>query len=773
MKSYADRWQSHRDGYLHPGELEIDPSLHLHTEVAELDAITYEVLRSRLWSINLDHQDAVKRTSGSGVVIYAEDLQAAILTEDGDGAVAGPGVLVFAGTGDPAVKWTLEYRSGTVGIGPGDIFIHNDPWVGTNHQMDVCVYAPVFVDEKLFCWVYNSVHQQEVGGLEPGGFVQQATDTFAEAVAVPPIKLVEAGRPREDLLDSWARRSRLPDVCRLELQSQLAGVEFARERIHEAIAEYRPAAIKGTMRRMIDSAERAVAARLQELPDGIWRDRRYIGGANPGDRNTYRLELALTKTGSKMVFCNEGTDPSVGSFNITAPVMRASILVAALPLLAYDQYLCGAGVMRCIEFQPALGTITAARHPAACGTSYGMTTAYNQAQYLINKMIGTVPAQRRNMVGASAHHTQITTNMFGVNEDGDMYSNFPFDGVGGGTGAFSFRDGVQHGGSILGPMLRIGNVEEWEREIPFLYLYRAELAGGGGHGRWRGGTGIVIGRMGYRSAESFISSGGLYQSVTQGQGLSGGLPGSGGRMWSAEDTLIQDRLAAGDLPSSPEELREMAPHGGLPQAKIFNNRLSETDVFEVVPQLGAGHGDPLLRDYEHVQRDYARGQVSVEDAARIYGVVLVDGEVDEAASDELRAEVPRQRLGRATPPLQPGAALGAGTVLLGHALETVGIAERDGEQHLVCASCHHGLAPVLGDYRQGVAVLDERLTDIDPGLFVDPLDQVDHDLLLRRYLCPGCGLGLDADIVRPDDPLFQDVQLTSRARGVALVSSSA
>ena len=43
MKSYADRWASLRDGYLHPGELEIDPSLHLHTDVAELDAASAQI----------------------------------------------------------------------------------------------------------------------------------------------------------------------------------------------------------------------------------------------------------------------------------------------------------------------------------------------------------------------------------------------------------------------------------------------------------------------------------------------------------------------------------------------------------------------------------------------------------------------------------------------------------------------------------------------------------------------------------------------------------
>ena len=165
----------------------------------------------------------IRRISGSGVTVYAYDYSVSIQTEDGEGVVFGPGILFFAGCADLVVKWTLEHRSGNVGIEPGDVFAQCDPWVGTNHQMDAAVYAPIFVDGRLFCWIYNCVHQQEVGGVEPGGFVQQARDTFWEATAFPPLKLIENGVWREDVVDAWIRRSRLPQLNHLELKSQVAG----------------------------------------------------------------------------------------------------------------------------------------------------------------------------------------------------------------------------------------------------------------------------------------------------------------------------------------------------------------------------------------------------------------------------------------------------------------------------------------------------------------------------------------------------------------------
>lgn len=762
---YGRRWTSLRDGYLPPDHLDIASGLELDREYDEdVDPITYEVLRSRLWSINEDHLNTVRRISGSGVTVYVWDLNTSIQTEVGDGVVFGPGILFFAGCADLVVKWTLEHRSGNVGIRPGDVFIQDDPWVGTNHQMDVAVYAPIFVDDRLFCWVYNCVHQQELGGVEPGGFIQQAPDTYWEATAFPPMKLVEGGVWREDLVDAWIRRSRLPELCHLELKSQVAGVEFAKSRIEETIDEYGPSVVKGVMRRMIDNTERAVRARLETVPDGWWRDVRYCAGGLPDDRQLHRLELTLEKRGSTMIFSNRGADSTYGSFNIPVGVWRGDVLNAALPLLAHDQYLCGAGVLRCIEFEPELGTITSAQHPAAVSTSLGTTNAITQAKFVISKMLGSSQSQQKRMLGASAHHTQVYTQMFGVDQQGQPYGNFPFDGIGGGSGACSFRDGIDHGGSIISPKLGIGNVEEWERVIPFLYLYRREVPEGGGHGAWRGGAGIVTGWTGHKTSASFISSGGLFQSATQGKGLSGGYPGTGGTFWSATQTTVGEEFAAGRLPSTPDALRELAPGGKAPPPKKFDNSLAAADLFEVMPPMGAGHGDPLLRDPARVADDTSAGRLSIADARRIYGVVLKDGEPDEAQTADERAEIRERRLEEATGPDRAQDSLPGQPVEVGYAIETVKLVSAGGDHRLVCAECLAPLGTPEDGYRIGCLRLETRLPEIDHELFIDPLTQVDEDLVLRHYVCPGCGLFVDGDLCRPGDSPYQDVAIEGPAR---------
>ena len=179
----------------------------------------------------LDHGETIRRVSGSNIVVEGYDFNCAIATELGDAVTFSTFSMFFAGFADEVIKWTLEHRSMNVGIRDGDLFLQDDPWVGSNHQMDTAVFGPVFVDGKLFAWIFNCIHQREVGGAQPGGMVQDAVDVYTEPTFMPPIKLVENGVMREDVVDAWTRRSRLPELMTLELNSQVAGYNTARRAV--------------------------------------------------------------------------------------------------------------------------------------------------------------------------------------------------------------------------------------------------------------------------------------------------------------------------------------------------------------------------------------------------------------------------------------------------------------------------------------------------------------------------------------------------------------
>jgi N-methylhydantoinase B len=62
------------------------------------------------------------------------------------------------------------------------------------------------------------------------------------------------------------------------------------------------------------------------------------------------------------------------------------------------------------------------------------------------------------------------------------------------------------------------------------------------------------------------------------------------------------------------------------------------DKLHFITWGGGGWGDPLMRDAALVAEEVAQGLVT-ESGARSYGVVLVDGEVDAAATEALRCEM--------------------------------------------------------------------------------------------------------------------------------------
>jgi N-methylhydantoinase B len=397
-----------------------------------------------------------------------------------------------------------------------------------------------------------------------------------------------------------------------------------------------------------------------------------------------------------------------------------------------------------MTFEPAADVITSAHHPAAISTSMGTILTIGQSHQLFAKMLGASPDLRRHVFCASGLHTCVLNAMFGVDQYGNGYANFPFDGTVGALGAFSWRDGLDHGGAISSTINPVGSVESWERDIPFLYLYRRELPYSGGHGRWRGGATFVTGWTGHKTPSSFVSSGGLYQSITLGGGTAGGMPATGGTMWMAQDTSVGDELTAGRLPGKPDEVRALAPDGAPPPPKVFDNRLGVGDIFEVMPSPGSGYGDPLLREPEMVAEDLERGRVTADQARVIYGVALTQGAVDEQSTAALRSQLRAERLERAAPPLRGAPETAGETTEIAGLMDTVRVVQSAGAvKALACSHCGELIAPEDGSYRDHAAVLQTPLTELDERIFQDPATQVDEEIVLRQYLCPKCGTALD------------------------------
>ena len=68
----------------------VSPRLELATDADDdIDPVTFEVLRNRLWTINIAHGDTLTRMSGSPV-FQGLDFNMSVLTEDGEIVMSAP-----------------------------------------------------------------------------------------------------------------------------------------------------------------------------------------------------------------------------------------------------------------------------------------------------------------------------------------------------------------------------------------------------------------------------------------------------------------------------------------------------------------------------------------------------------------------------------------------------------------------------------------------------------------------------------------------------------
>lgn len=645
-------WDGINHSYRPGPELDVHPSVKLHRDAdAELDPVTYEVLRHTLWTVNEEHGITIGKVSGSPPVNIAQDFNPSIWTEDGEAVFFGPYIQYLNAAGGSGVKWVMENLGENPGISPGDMFITNDPWIASCHQIDMVLMCPIFWEGEIFCWTTNAVHQYDVGGSTPGSFCPDAVDIFSgDPAPMPPIKIVENGVIRRDLEGEYVRRSRMPYLMALDLRAMVAGVNVATRRILEMIEEYGPATVKAAMYRIIDSSERAFLNRLSDVPDGHWTEEVYVECALPGDRSVYKQVVSLTKEGDTLTFDNRGTDPQVeGALNCTFAGWRGGIVSAISPHFCFDQLFAIGGAERHIRYEPEPGTMTCATYPAAVSTApiFNVITTIWLANNCIAKMLSASPTQKENILGTGSASSWCIAAMSGTDQWGRPFGTLLLDEVGGGMGALSFRDGVDTGGHYWMPGAHMPNVESNEQFFPILYLWRREVPDSGGAGKFRGGNVAESVYVTHGTDELTRDITAAASAAPTGAGLFGGQPGNQNRNMVIRGSRVRELFAEGRMPESVEEL---AGEIELLGAKQRNVKETPDDVYLGRWTGSAGYGDALDRDPALVATDVRNGKVTPERALKTYHVVLDDDlSVDAEATARRRDDARRERLENSRP----------------------------------------------------------------------------------------------------------------------------
>jgi N-methylhydantoinase B len=720
------------------------------------DPVTFEVIWHRLLDITEEMGIKYMRTSGSPILVGGYDASTGISLPDGQIVAIGPYITTQGTVLALIARAVRERCASNPGIGPGDMFICSDPYLGATHQSDVATVAPVFRDGQVVAWVGASGHWVDIGGPEPGGFNVNAYSVFDEGLRMPPTRIVEGGCVREDLVALIMNHVRDP-LAELDLRGQIVANAAGRERLDALCDEYGVAVVQSVMREAIAHVERRLRARLRELPDGVWREVQFLD--HDGHAPTlHPIVCTVTKRGDRLRVDFTGTAPQAnGYINCAWGGVRAATLAAMFIMLAWDLP-WNEGVARCLDLVAPPGTVCTAVYPApvSLATISAIIVSVTAVFGALAKMLLASPRHHEEAM-ANWGGTSLAPTVTGLNERGLMTVNGETSHFAAGCGARTVKDGVDTGGIIVNTTASIPPIETVEAEYPILYLFRRQLIDSGGPGRYRGGLGAGVAIVPW-DAGGPLESGfsGTGAEVPNAYGLAGGLPGAAAKYTRHASTSVPARLARGE--SLPADVREL---GGEPQVTYLKHARAPfpPDMVEYhCWQGGGGYGDPLERNPALVAQDVRARFVSPRVAQEIYGVVVTDGRVDEAATRERRASIRRGRLAQgrpasevlsrgadaAGPPLEVPEASGTSGASGGGRLRYGDLLEFDFDADRIrCAACGRELGPARGDFRLGCLVEQAPVTAAGPGRGED------YDagrIELRLYYCPGCGRQLEAQV---------------------------
>jgi len=718
----------------------------------EVDPITFEVIRHRLLSITDEQAATLASVSGSALVNEATDFNTGLYRAFGEVVTMGKTVTFHAASLSLMVKHVIEDCEDTVGINPGDMFIVNHPHKGALHCPDVGVLAPIFVDGKRIGWTGACAHQLDVGGMVPGSFASMAKDIRQEGMLIPPVKIIDRGELRSDVLNFITGMSRLPTNISLDLKGLMAANNIGVKSLLDTIAKYGVDTVLTVMDGMMSLSETKMRKRLKELPDGVFRAQAFLDH-DGFDNKIYKIHVELRKQGDRIVFDYTGSDPQAPGFvNATRTGLLAGVYAGILPVIAYDLP-WNEGLLRPLEVLSTEGSIVSCKFPAPCsqGPLGAMWLVEVTTTEVISKLMATHPdylaeAQSSPASGPDLFH------IHGRNQYGEPATAPILEVMLSGGGAYAHRDGVSVSGQRNITAGRAPNVETTELKLPVLYMYRRIITDSSGAGRNVGGqaAGAAFVLHGVNEVESLVACHG-YQSPTS-RGLFGGYPSGCNHRRFLRHSNIRQLLADGVFPDRMDGLQgEEVEFNAKPPEFEFG----KDDVYECNPTAGGGWGDPLGRPAGSVAADVAAGAFSAQVAERIFGVVTKGGALDEAATAAARAAIRQRRLawpaGKAlaaaprTEQAEPVAIVG----------DVARIVRASGTPYLVCNSCDTAIAPAAENWKDYARHHLATPEDLGPRV------RIHHDLEVVQHACPHCATLLDVEVRRKGEASLFDIQVAA------------
>ena len=572
-------------------------------KAVDLDPITLDILESALRNARYEMDAVLFRTAMSPGIREQHDEFPLIADRKGRMVVGQFGSFIGG---------FLRAYDGD--IEAGDIFLVSDPYKcegAISHANDWLVLLPIFYkDGRLVGWGAMFGHMTDVGGKVPGSLPTDATTIYEEGITIPPTKIYRKGVLQEDILNLALNQCRLPHWNRSDFNAIVAACRTAERRVIEMCDRFGVDIFVAALEAALERNKRAMSQLIQKtIPEEELVFEDYVCDDGRGN-GPYRLRCTMKRVGDHVVLDWAGTDPqSESSINFYLNENMFKMFFGIYMIMIFDpQILFNDGFYDLVEVKIPEGSLLKPRYPAAL-------SCRTHALGRIFDVLGGLLGQRQPEFLCAAGFSSSPHLMYsGYTKGGEWYQLFQI-GFGGIPGR-PFGDGPD-GHSLWPSFTNVPN-EFLEAYFPLRIERYETVADSGGPGFFRGGNGIEI-------VYCFLEPGDISihddRWFTYPWGVNGGLPGGRSRK----------------LMVRTDGTREVLP------SKCDRIKVQPGDLLHYITWGGGGWGDPLTRDPKLVVRDVGRGLVT-EAGARNYGVVLnAKGDIDEAATTELREQIKSQR----------------------------------------------------------------------------------------------------------------------------------
>jgi len=577
-----------------------------------LDTVTLELIKGAIQSARVEMEALIERSAMSPFIREKKDYFTAFFDRDGR-LVVSTALPMAAGN---LIDCIFE-RYPRDDMRPGDLYLYNDSYGShgaVSHNNDMVFIAPVFSEARIVAFAEAWGHLWDIGGMVPGSISPAATDVFQEGIVVPPSRVLRDGVWNEELIRTFVRNTRFPDMVRGDLSAIMAAVRLGGRRMEEIAERFGTGAVEAAFAGMLDQSERALRKAFAErVPDGRYSFRDYIDSDSVSEKS-YAVAVTVEKRGETVTLDYSASDNQArGAINF--------IMDSSVPKTMCGLYFTGqeAGVALNGGFHRAVGEVTtrpgsivSPREPAPLGMRSHCLTRVNSSLFgaFAKATGGNVPA---------ASSVYVLYYLRSWNKERTEL-DLCIEGLAVGFGARPHADGID---AVYYVAQKNYPIEFAEMEFGVRIEGYAMNMDSGGPGLHRGGCGIVR-DLRVVGDEAVI---GLRMDNIRwpAWGVKGGMGGGAGRIVVNPGTADE------------RELRPMSE----------GNKLKRGDLVRIMTPGGGGWGSPLERAAEQVRDDVLDGFISAESAARDYGVVLTANliDVDAAATDARRKELARMPRG--------------------------------------------------------------------------------------------------------------------------------